>query len=41
MGIVSTTRPVVIPQRRVDMKRFTRPGQGHVEDPTLFLETFG
>jgi hypothetical protein len=40
MGIISTTGPVVISQRQVDMKRFARTGQGHVEDASLFFETF-
>ena len=41
MGIISTTEPVVISQWEVDMKRFTRTGQRHVEDASLFFETFG
>ena len=40
MGIISTTGPVVISQREVDMKRFTRTSQGHVEHASLFFETF-
>src|ERR1700733_11333299 len=40
VGIISTTRPVVISQRHVDMKRFTRTGQRHIEDASLFFETF-
>src|ERR1700683_843818 len=39
MGIISTTRSVVISQRQVDMKRFARPGQGDVEDAPLFFKT--
>lgn len=40
MGIISTTEPMVISQREVDMKRSTRTGQRHVEDASLFFETF-
>jgi hypothetical protein len=41
MGIISTTRPVVVSQREVDMKCCTRTGQAHVEDASLLFETFG
>ena len=40
MGIISTTGPVVISQRHVDMERVARTSQGHVEDAPLFFETF-
>ena len=40
MGIISATGPVVIAQRHVDVQRFARTGQGHVEDASLFFETF-
>ena len=40
MGVISTTGPVVVSQRPVDMKRCARTSQSHVEDTSLFFETF-
>jgi hypothetical protein len=40
MGVISTTGSMVISQWIVDMERFARPSQGHVEDASLFFDAF-